>query len=58
MEAVMRLIGWQVSFGLNRCREKKNNPVLKLPSLDELKQMRKDAYRRFSESLKHLTRYN
>lgn len=49
MECVLTFIGWQVFFGLTHCRQQ---PALKLPTLDELKQMRKEAYRRFRQAIK------
>ncbi len=51
MEYIMSLIGWQLFFGLNLCRQK-NGQGLKIPTLDELKKMRKEAYRRFRNYLK------
>ena len=57
MEYVMSLIGWQLFFGFTLCL-KKDNPALKLPTLDELKQMKKEAYRRFRQQFNNLTHYN
>ncbi|MBA7625503.1 hypothetical protein ES703_32933 [subsurface metagenome] len=57
MEYVVSLIGWQLWFGLNLCLQKKDNPALKLPSMDELKQMKKEVLRRFRQRLK-MTHYN
>jgi len=51
METVMSLIGWQLSFGLNLCRQK-NGHGLKIPTLDEIKQMKKEIYRRFRQQIK------
>lgn len=48
MEYIMTLMGWQLFFGINLCRQKDGHG-LKIPTLDELKQMRKEAYRRFRE---------
>lgn len=55
MEYAVSLIGWQLFFGLNLCREKKD---IKLPTLDELKQMKKEANRRFRQAVKNKTHYN
>lgn len=52
MEYIMNLIGWQLFFGLSFSRQKKDNPALKLPTLDELKQMKKEVLRRFRQHLK------
>lgn len=53
MECVISLIGWQLFFGLALCRQKD----LKLPTLDELRQMKKEVYRRFRQRIK-LTHHN
>ncbi|MBA7522498.1 hypothetical protein ES705_14617 [subsurface metagenome] len=53
MECAFHLIGWQLSFGLTLCRQKPS-PDLKLPTLDELKQMKKEAYRRFRQAIKEM----
>jgi hypothetical protein len=55
MEFVLTLMSWQLFFSLNHCRQKKvtgDTPSLKLPTLEELKQMRKEAYRRFKQAIK------
>ncbi len=56
MECVFHLIGWQLFFGLTLCRQE-HNPDLKLPTLDELKQMRKEAYRRFKQAIKAMAHH-
>ncbi|MBA7559172.1 hypothetical protein ES708_00786 [subsurface metagenome] len=57
MECVFHLIGWQLFFGLTLCRQE-HNPDLKLPTLDELKQMRKEAYRRFKQAIKAMAHHH
>jgi len=57
MERTISLNGWQLFFGLNLCRQK-NGHGLKIPTLDELKQMKKESSRRFKQQFKNLTRYN
>ncbi|MBA7523081.1 hypothetical protein ES705_15204 [subsurface metagenome] len=56
MECALTFIGWQVFFGLTHCRQK-SNPDLKLPTLDELKQMKKEAYRRFKQAIKAMAHH-
>jgi hypothetical protein len=58
MECVLTFIGWQVFFGLTHCRQQKPNPDLKLPTLDELKQMKKEAYRRFKQAIKAMAHHH
>ncbi len=55
MEFVLTLMSWQVFFGLTHCRQQ---PDLKLPTLDELKQMRKEAYRRFKQAIKAMAHHH
>ena len=50
MEVSFVLSGWQFSLALARLR--KSYLDLKLPTLEEINQMRKEAYRRFREALK------
>jgi hypothetical protein len=57
MEFVLTLMTWQLFFGLTLCRQKPN-PNLKLPTLDELKQMRKQAYRRFKQGIKAMAHHH
>jgi len=52
MNAVVVLIGWQLSITLAVSQKPSPNPHLRLPTLDEIKQMKKEAYRRFREALK------
>ncbi|MBA7520392.1 hypothetical protein ES705_12488 [subsurface metagenome] len=54
MEFVLTLMSWQVFFGLTHCQQQ---PALKLPTLDELKQMRKEAYRRFKQAIKAMAHH-
>ena len=56
MEYVLTFMSWQVFFGLTHCRQK-SNPDLKLPTLDELKQMKKEAYRRFKQGIKAMAHH-
>ena len=57
MEYVITLIGWQFFIGLTHCQQRKANPDLKLPTLDELKQMKKEAYRRFKQAIKAMAHH-
>jgi hypothetical protein len=54
VEYVITFIGWQVFFGLTHCQQK---PNLKLPTLDELRQMRKEAYCRFKQAIKAMAHH-
>ncbi len=56
MEYALTFIGWQLFFGLTLCRQKPN-PDLKLPTLDELNQMKKEAYRRFKQAIKAMAHH-
>ncbi|GAI67751.1 unnamed protein product [marine sediment metagenome] len=49
MKVAFAVIGWQFSIML--ASPQKPNPALKLPTLEELDQMRKEAYRRFREAI-------
>jgi hypothetical protein len=55
MDYTLTFMGWQVFFGLTHCRQQ---PALKLPTLDELKQMRKEAYRRFRQAIKAIAHHH
>lgn len=52
MEVAIALAGWQLFIALAVSQKPKLDPRLKLPTLDEIKQMKKEAYRRFREALK------
>ena len=52
MELAVTLIGWQFLIVLAVSYKPKLDPRLKLPTLDEIKQMKKEAYRRFRQSIK------
>ncbi len=54
MEFVLTLMSWQVFFSLTHCQQK---PNLKLPTLDELKQMKREAYRRFKQAIKAMAHH-
>ncbi len=54
MEVAFTLIGWQFSIMLARSVKL---PDLKLPTLDELKQMKKEAYRRFRQAIKAMAHH-
>ncbi len=52
MEVAITLAGWQLFIALALSQKLKPDIRLKLPTLDEIKQMKKEAYRRFREALK------
>ncbi len=52
MEVAITLIGWKLFITLAVSQKPRPDPRLKLPTLDEIKQMRKEVYRRFREALK------
>lgn len=51
MKLAIALIGWQLSIML---AHPSKPPDLKLPTSDEIKAMKKAAYRRFSEAIKRV----
>jgi len=57
MEYAICLLGWQFLLSLTHQQQPKFNPDLKLPTLDEIKQMKKEAYRRFKQDIKAMAHY-
>ncbi len=57
MKVAFAVIGWQLSILLARPAPEKKYPDLKLPTLDELKQMKKEAYRRFKQAIKAMAHH-
>ncbi len=52
MECAVCLLGWRLFLGVAHSPQPKSNPLLKLPTEDEIKAMVKECYRRFKEALK------
>ena len=57
MEVAIALAGWQLFFALAVSQKSKPDPRLKLPTLDEIKQMKKEAYRRFRQAIKAMAHH-
>ena len=56
MELAVTLVGWQLFIAL--AVSLKPNPDLKLPTVDEIKQMRKEAYHRFKRAFKAMAHHH
>jgi len=56
MKVAVALAGWQFFFALAVSQMPKPDLRLKLPTLGEIKQLKKEAYRRFREAIKQQKR--
>ncbi|GAI25876.1 unnamed protein product [marine sediment metagenome] len=57
MEVAITLAGWQFLIALALSQKPGLDPRLKLPTLDEIKQTKKEAYRRFRQSIKAMAHH-
>ena len=57
MELAITLVGWQFFIALAVSQKPKPDLRLNLPTLDELKQLHKEPYRRFRQAVKAMAHH-